>query len=442
VEDMGGCCSHGATVRGKVESEVDGEEYEHDHSTHVRYEHDGSRVILKGSSMFVSLDCQQGKKGVNQDALTVWEDFTGEKDMIFCGVFDGHGPLGHKVSQFIRDKLPLKLSESIKMAQQNACRFYDAKESASGSYDDIYEGNNQGMSLAAWEACFLKSFDEIDEKLAQEINTDSYCSGSTAVTVIKQGDQLIVGNLGDSRAVLCTRGDINQLIPVQLTVDLKPDIPSEASRIITCEGRVFASKEEPDVYRIWMPDDDCPGLAMSRGFGDFCIKDYGLISTPDVFYRKLTKQDEFVILATDGVWDVLTNSEVINIVASAPRKSIAAKMLVNHAVGAWRYKYPGFMVDDCAAICLFLNDQPVLSQSKSNRSISHEIHRNRSKNLFRQFKSTRNEETERVDGKVGLELDEEWKALGGFVRSNSISKLPWFAKNLSERQALKYYKGG
>ncbi|KAE9621229.1 putative protein-serine/threonine phosphatase [Lupinus albus] len=313
---MGECCSHGATVRGKVESEVDGEEYEHDHSTHVRYEHDGSRVILKGSSMFVSLDCQQGKKGVNQDALTVWEDFTGEKDMIFCGVFDGHGPLGHKVSQFIRDKLPLKLSESIKMAQQNACRFYDAKESASGSYDDIYEGNNQGMSLAAWEACFLKFFDEIDEKLAQEINTYSYCSGSTAVTVIKQGDQLIVGNLGDSRAVLCTRGDRNQLIPVQLTVDLKPDIPSEASRIITCEGRVFASKEEPDVYRIWMPDDDCPGLAMSRGFGDFCIKDYGLISTPDVFYRKLTKQDEFVVLATDGVSNrvLLFEHRVLNIV--------------------------------------------------------------------------------------------------------------------------------
>lgn len=50
-----------------------------------------------------------------------------------------------------------------------------------------------------------------------------------------------------------------------------------------------------------MPDDDCPGLAMSRAFGDFCLKDYGLIAAPDVFYRKITKQDEFVVLATDGV---------------------------------------------------------------------------------------------------------------------------------------------
>lgn len=78
-------------------------------------------------------------------------------------------------------------------------------------------------------------------------------------------------------------------------------ILGEASRILNCEGRVFAAEEEPDVYRLWMPDDDCPGLAMSRAFGDFCLKDYGLIAAPDVFYRKLTKQDEFVVLATDGV---------------------------------------------------------------------------------------------------------------------------------------------
>ncbi|KAG4393230.1 hypothetical protein GLYMA_03G043675v4 [Glycine max] len=55
------------------------------------------------------------------------------------------------------------------------------------------------------------------------------------------------------------------------------------------------------------------------------------------------------------IWDVLTNSEVINIVASAPKRSMAAKLLVNHAVRAWKYKY-GFKVDDCSSICLFLKD--------------------------------------------------------------------------------------
>lgn len=52
---------------------------------------------------------------------------------------------------------------------------------------------------------------------------------------------------------------------------------------------------------MWLPNNDSPGLAMARAFGDFCLKDYGLISVPDVSYRHLTDKDEFIILATDGV---------------------------------------------------------------------------------------------------------------------------------------------
>lgn len=141
--------------------------------------------------------------------------------------------------------------------------------------------------------------------------------------------------MGDSRAVLGTRGDNDKLVPIQLTADHKPCVPceafyfillcflslpllkacnwsslfpfysdvgsAEAERIMSCEGRIFAADEEPDVYRVWMPECDCPGLAMSRAFGDFCIKDCGLISTPEVCYRKITSNDEFLVLATDGV---------------------------------------------------------------------------------------------------------------------------------------------
>lgn len=59
--------------------------------------------------------------------------------------------------------------------------------------------------------------------------------------------------------------------------------------------------EEPEVFRMWMPEHNCPGLAMARAFGDFCLKDFGLISIPEVSYRRLTDSDEFVVLATDGV---------------------------------------------------------------------------------------------------------------------------------------------
>jgi serine/threonine protein phosphatase PrpC len=40
---------------------------------------------------------------------------------------------------------------------------------------------------------------------------------------------------------------------------------------------------------------------MARAFGDFCLKDFGLICVPEVTYRQISKKDEFIILATDGV---------------------------------------------------------------------------------------------------------------------------------------------
>lgn len=79
-------------------------------------------------------------------------------------------------------------------------------------------------------------------------------------------------------------------------------ISGEAARIHKCKGRVFALQDEPEVARVWLPNSDSPGLAMARAFGDFCLKDFGLISMPDIYHHHITKSDEFVILASDGVF--------------------------------------------------------------------------------------------------------------------------------------------
>ena len=50
-----------------------------------------------------------------------------------------------------------------------------------------------------------------------------------------------------------------------------------------------------------MPFDDAPGLAMARAFGDFCLKEYGVISIPEFSHRTLTEKDQFIVLASDGV---------------------------------------------------------------------------------------------------------------------------------------------
>jgi len=55
------------------------------------------------------------------------------------------------------------------------------------------------------------------------------------------------------------------------------------------------------VHRVWLPNENSPGLAMTRAFGDFCLKDFGVIDIPEITHRQLTSRDQFIVVATDGV---------------------------------------------------------------------------------------------------------------------------------------------
>lgn len=115
-------------------------------------------------------------------------------------MFDGHGPHGHKVSRHVRDSLPLKLSTALKYVQFNHKKYEDVDADVADEEDDddnyYYNGednkdkhcndNSQHLSLSSLEASFVKSFKETDQELCQDSSTDSFCSGSTAVTVVKQ----------------------------------------------------------------------------------------------------------------------------------------------------------------------------------------------------------------------------------------------------------------
>ncbi|KAJ3694645.1 hypothetical protein LUZ60_000022 [Juncus effusus] len=328
------------------------------------------RMVSNGSSHVACLHTQQGKKGTNQDAMIVWEDFGSQTDTIFCGVFDGHGPNGHFVARKVRNSLPLKISTQWKKPiDQNGTQNTE-NNNLSGSMnsdetgsvvsleDELSDGDEKMPEIyLPIKRAFEKASKLMDKELKLHPSIDCICSGCTAVTILKQGQDLIIGNIGDSRAVLATKDKNNRLIPMQLTVDLKPNLPREEERIRKCKGRVFALQDEPDVARVWLPNNDSPGLAMARAFGDFCLKDYGLISVPDISHYRLSRNDQFLILATDGVWDALSNKEAIEIVGSAPSRSTAARALVDCAVRSWRHKYPTSKIDDCAAICLFFDPQ-------------------------------------------------------------------------------------
>lgn len=442
---MGGCCSRDDVgkegLERSEEEEVDDELYDEGSlKGGASVKEDGTRVRLEGSCGFASMYTQQGLKGVNQDAMVLWEDFGSEKGSVFCGVFDGHGPFGHKVAGHVRDNLPSKLSSHLKASASPEDHHGDSDLSLCNEKSIEFNGTTEsyetkkddnGKWLSSWKHTFSNAFEELDNELSMNTSIDCICSGTTAVSIVKLRENLLIANLGDSRAILGTRDEKNKLVPVQLTVDLKPNLPDEAERINNCKGRVFALKEEPDVHRIWLPDDDCPGLAMARAFGDFCLKDYGLISTPQLSSWKLTEKDEFVVLATDGLWDVLSNKQVVKTVSSARNSADAAKLLVHRAVRTWRTRYPTSKVDDCAAICLFLK-HPCLSPHSSFNGGS-QPSKSRELSFSESFKTARSSETSEVETFGGANKD-DWTALEGISRVNSLVRMPRFASVLSWRR--------
>ncbi|GAB2277380.1 Probable protein phosphatase 2C 73 [Dionaea muscipula] len=311
-----------------------------------------------GSNSFATVYTKKGQKGINQDCCIVWEEFGCQRDMIFCGIFDGHGSWGHYVAKMVRESLPSSL----------LCNWQETVSQLALDLDPDLSCNNKLHWFNIWKHSFIKTCAAIDQELKHHRKIDSHYSGTTALAILRQGENVIIANVGDSRAVLATTSsDDGSLVAVQLTVDFKPNLPQEEERIIQCNGRVYCLDDEPGVHRVWLPHEESPGLAMSRALGDHYIKDFGLISVPEVTHRIMSTEDQFIVLATDGVWDVISNQEAVQIVSSTPDKASSAKCLVQNAARAWKRRRRGIAMDDISAICLFLH--PPSSSSSSSQLV-------------------------------------------------------------------------
>ncbi|XWS39490.1 hypothetical protein CRYUN_Cryun18bG0059100 [Craigia yunnanensis] len=419
-----------------------------------------TRIFTNGKSRTSCIFTQQGRKGVNQDAMIVWEDFMSE-DVTFCGVFDGHGPHGHLVARKVRDALPLKLLSSMHMYQSSqngsgrTCFKGNSKKSDGG--DSEKDGSAEDRLNSLWREAFMKSYKAMYKELRSHPNLDCFCSGSTAVTIVKQGSNLFMGYIGDSRAIMGSKDSNDSMVAIQLTVDLKPDLPREAERIKRCKGRVFALQDEPEVSRVWLPFDDAPGLAMARAFGDFCLKEYGVISIPEFSHQALTERDQFIVLASDGIWDVLSNEEVVEIVSSAPTRSSAARILVDSAASEWKLKYPTSKMDDCAVVCLFLDGKmdsesdyeeqgfssATLQSNHSGNAVESDDGQQSEPSLQRNFTVRSSEESDSYGRLTPPEFegnadtvageDQNWSGLDGVTRVNSLVQLPRFSDERPNR---------
>ncbi|OIW04071.1 hypothetical protein TanjilG_00631 [Lupinus angustifolius] len=204
-----------------------------------------------------------------------------QKRFHFIGVYDGHG-CSH-VATMCKERLHGIVKEEIEKIQENL----------------------------DWKSTMEQCFDLMDKEVERRTHTKDTPScrcelhtphsdavGSTAVTAVLTPEKIVVANCGDSRAVLCRNG-----VAIPLSSDHKPDRPDELIRVEAAGGRV--------IY--WDGARVLGVLAMSRAIGDNYLKPY-VISEPEVTVTERSEEDECLILASDGLWDVVSNDTACGVV--------------------------------------------------------------------------------------------------------------------------------
>ncbi|KAJ2779963.1 [Pyruvate dehydrogenase [acetyl-transferring]]-phosphatase 1, mitochondrial [Coemansia javaensis] len=242
---------------------------------------------------------------------------------IMFGVFDGHS--GHQCAEQLALRLGPKLDELLK--------------------------NNNGLAKDAVPAALAEAFTRMDHELVYEA-AEKYRSapseggmdellapalaGSCGVVAVvdTEAREVTVANVGDSRAVLGMRLPDGRWRAVPLSVDQTARNPLEAERVRAehpgepralkynrIVGNLMPSRAFGDCRYKWSLETQgelFPGMA-ARGYSwatthKNCITPPYVTAAPDVITHRLGEGDKFVVLATDGVFDELTNDEVVNVV--------------------------------------------------------------------------------------------------------------------------------
>ena len=234
----------------------------------------------------------------NQDNFFVLHKIDGKELHMYC-VLDGHGEHGHHVSRRARENLPQFVKSSG----------FDLKKSFLSMQNDL---------------CSCEY--------------DVRCSGATCVLALLSGKKIVIANCGDSRAVLARKNANGSISGHPLSTDHKPDNVDERKRIVASGGQVGCRHvlvQQGRGHPVSMPVGPCRvwyqnrvgetlGLAMSRSLGDAVAHKCGVSAEPELTEHSVDSNDEFLILATDGVFDVLDNQQVVQIAVNTMNNHLLA----------------------------------------------------------------------------------------------------------------------
>lgn len=288
---------------------------------------------------------QAGKKEggitkINQDAILIETNINNIKSFNIFGMLDGHGMNGHLVSNFVSDYIVSSLkSYCVQYKIKNLKDAYDKlKENDYSLIKNIYTNTESAL-------------------IASNINC-SY-SGTTCVIVFHLGNRLICANTGDSRALAVFKRE-NKSLNCEyklLSNDHKPNVPQEQQRIHNKGGVVFQQQLghiHYGPYRVWVKNENFPGLAVSRSIGDIVASNIGVTALPEVIEMEIDENLNYIIIGSDGLFEFIDNNTIVKLSQRYYEQNDIrglCNVLVKEATKRW--KSVEKVIDDISIIALF-----------------------------------------------------------------------------------------
>ena len=259
------------------------------------------------------------KEKINQDSYLIFPN-TFDNLLNIFGIFDGHGKNGHLISSFVSKYLSQYLTNKKNYIHKKSDESYSDSDSDSDISEKEILINKDLLSNLFLEENFnfIKNIiQEIDMKV-NECNFDIQLSGTTCLLLFIFNNQIICSNIGDSQCFLYHCSNEDRWTHEQLSIIHKPDIDSEKERIISYGGVIHPYYDENGLYegpnRVYEKGKPYPGLSLTRSIGDLEAQKIGIISEPDIIIKKIDSTCKYIVLGSDGLWDMITPYDVGRIV--------------------------------------------------------------------------------------------------------------------------------
>jgi len=260
---------------------------------------------IKYTTGFYTIKNQKAGNQENEDRSYI----NTTKNYLFAGVYDGHG--GADAASFINNNLGSNILNRLSAGEQDIKKIFIQETDA---IENVLRGKPVGY-VASWFT-----------------SAEPVKGGSTAIMTLidKQKMLAYTANIGDSRAILIRNVTINnktEISAIPLSIDQKPDTPTEKEYIEAHGGKVTGTIGRDQTGKnieypagevingIRVPARVNFNLAMSRSLGDIKFKQSvgdgnAIRHTPEIIQATLQPTDTAIVLACDGLWDVMQNEEV------------------------------------------------------------------------------------------------------------------------------------